>query len=173
MHSIYAELIGVSQTDNSKLKTCVQSLRDLRAKARPLPDFDEVNCKSKWVMTFPGGHELSTECNKITVKVNFGFGSAAATENLVTGEWSDLEIEAGIDVGSGKWVQGQIEVGAEAGAYIKIGRRGISEWGVKGGAKAEVGRVKVISAESKVSITSGKAEGEVSSDFTTSKIEYK
>ena len=151
-----------------------------------LPDFDEVNCKNKWFMSFPGGHELSTECNKLTFKVNFLVGSVARTENLVTGEWTEFEIEAGLDIGSKEYLGGALEAGAEVGSYIKIDRSGINDWGLKGGAAIKMGMenvkigsvekdlsVKAIEVSGKLSMVSGKAEVEISSDFSSNKIEFK
>jgi hypothetical protein len=155
-------------------------------KKASLPDFDEVNCKIKWFMSFPGGHELSTECNKLTFKVNFLIASVARTENLVTGEWNEFEIEAGMDVGSKQWGGGLVEAGAELGGYVKIDRSGVNDWGVKAGAGIKAGNenvkvgnkevnlgVKAIEVSGKVSMVSGKAEAEMSSDFSSNKIEWK
>jgi hypothetical protein len=151
-----------------------------------LADFDEVNCKSKWFMAFPGGHELSTECNKLTFKVNFLIASVARTENLVIGEWNEFEIEAGLDVGSKQWGGGAVEVGAEVGGYVKIDRSGVNDWGAKAGAGIKAGNetvkvgtkeinlgVKMIEVSGKVSMVSGKVEGEMTSDFSSNKIEWK
>jgi hypothetical protein len=151
-----------------------------------LPDFDQVNCNNKWFMAFPGGHELSTECNKLTFKVNFLIASVARTENLVTGEWNEFEIEAGLDVGSKQWGGGAVEVGAEVGGYVKIDRSGVNDWGVKAGAGIKAGNenvkvgnkeinlgVKMIEVSGKVSMVSGKVEGEMTSDFSSNKIEWK
>lgn len=155
-------------------------------KKSKLSDFDEVNCNNKWFMAFPGGHELSTECNKLTFKVNFILASVSRTENLVTGEWNEFEIEAGLDVGSKQWGGGLVEVGVEVGGYVKIDRSGVNDWGVKAGAGIKAGNenvkvgnkevnlgVKMIEVSGKVSMVSGKAEAEMTSDFSSNKIEWK
>lgn len=151
-----------------------------------LSDFDAVNCNNKWQMTFPGGHELSTECNKLTFKVNLIVASVARTENLFTGEWSEFEIEAGLDIGSKHWMGGAVEAGLEGGVFVKIDRSGINDFGVKASAGVKAGSetvkignsnvplsVKLVEAGGKISMVSGKAEAEVSSDFASGKIEYK
>lgn len=151
-----------------------------------LSDFDAVNCNNKWQMTFPGGHELSTECNKLTFKLNLILASVARTEDLFTGEWSEYEIESGLDISSKHWMAGAVEAGVEGGVFVKIDRTGINDFGVKASAGIKAGSetikvgnsnvplsVKVIEAGGKISMVSGKTEVEVSSDFASSKIEYK
>jgi tetratricopeptide (TPR) repeat protein len=134
-----------------------------------LPDYDEVNCKDNWSMTFPGGHKLATRCNKIEVEVDFQVATLGAKEDLVTGEWSNFTIELGYDVGTGAYTGEVLDATAGVSAYIEFDKRGVQDWGTKGKSGVKVGGVKTIEGEKKISMMSGKPDmssnGEFKSDF--------
>jgi hypothetical protein len=103
--------------------------------AKPLQRFEDIHCPPDWKLEIPGGSGVSTHCTKITLKFGLGVAGGTYTEDLLTGEWTNMTIEIGKEIGSTK-IKG-IDVSAEAGAYIEIDRQGITDWGVKGSVGAD------------------------------------
>lgn len=136
-----------------------------------LAKWEDVHCPPEWHVT-TGPTSVSTNCNKITIKANLGIGEATYTEDLLTGEWTNMTLEVGKEIGT-KDISG-IEVGAEGGAFIEIDRQGISDYGVKGKLGAGDG-INSLEAETKVSLKSGKPSftGKASSGLDPLIVQYK
>ena len=118
-----------------------------------LAKWEDVHCPPDWHVT-TGPSSVSTHCNKITITADFGIGQATYSEDLLTGEWTNMTLEIGREIGT-REIRG-LEVGAEGGVFIEIDRRGISDFGVKGKLGASNG-VTGADAEAKVSLKSGTA----------------
>jgi hypothetical protein len=140
-------------------------------KNKGLAKWEDVHCPPEWHVT-TGPTSVSTNCNKITIKANLGIGEATYTEDLITGEWTNMTLEIGKEIGS-KDIGG-IEVGAEGGAFIEIDRQGISDFGVKGKLGAGDG-INGLEAETKISLKSGKPSftGKASSSLDPLIVQYK
>jgi hypothetical protein len=131
-----------------------------------LSKWEDVHCQPDWKANF-GGTSLSTHCNKITITTNILIGQASYTADVVTGEWTDMTVEIGGEIGT-KEIKG-IEVSAGGGAYIVICRRGVSDFGLKGNAGASTGVVNV-EAEGKLSLMSGQATFETKAGTALDKV---
>jgi len=118
-----------------------------------LSKWEDVHCQPDWNVKL-GTAGVSTHCNKITIKADILIGAASYTADVVTGEWTDMTLEIGREIGS-KEVKG-IGVSAEATAFIAIDRRGVSDFGVKGNVSAGTEFVNV-EAEGKLSLMSGQS----------------
>jgi hypothetical protein len=118
-----------------------------------LSKWEDIHCQPDWKANF-GSTGVSTHCNKITIKADILVGEASYTADVVTGEWTDMTLEIGREIGS-REVKG-VGVSAGAKAFIAIDRRGVSDFGVKGNAGAGNDFVNV-EAEGKLSLMSGKA----------------
>jgi hypothetical protein len=131
---------------------------------KPLQRFEDIHCPPDWKLEISGGSGVSTHCTKITLKLGFDLevfsGSVSNTEDILTGEWTNLTIEVGAEVGSKKFFgQGEdalVTIGAGAATFIEIDRQGISDWGVKGSVGADAVGVVNAGAEVKISMMSGK-----------------
>ena len=132
-----------------------------------LSKFEDIHCDNKWEMNFVGGTSVSTDCNKITIKLDFQAFQVTKTDDLFTGEWTNMTLEFGKSIGTKEiGISGIVEAGAEAGAFIEIDRRGISDYGVKGKAGVGIKDLTNNGAEVKVSLKSGKASFGVKSELT-------
>jgi len=146
-----------------------------------LSKWEDINCGNKWEMKIPGS-EVSTDCNKITFKFDILLAEGSYTEDLFTGKMTNMTLEAGVDIGSKKVTDKLgVEVGGvgiEGGVTIEIDGTGVNGWevkdyGVKGKAGLEGGKITLIGAEGKVSIKSGKSSFEVKSDMSKASVSYK
>lgn len=118
-----------------------------------LSKWEDVHCQPDWKVKL-GSAGVSTHCNKITITADILIGQASYTADVVTGEWTDMTLEIGREIGS-KEVKG-IGVSAGATAFIAIDRRGVSDFGVKGNVGAGTEFVNV-DAEGKLSLMSGQS----------------
>lgn len=118
-----------------------------------LSKWEDVHCQPDWNVKL-GSAGVSTHCNKITITADILIGQASYTADVVTGEWTDMTLEIGREIGS-KEVKG-IGVSAGATAFIAIDRRGVSDFGVKGNVSAGTEFVKV-ETEGKLSLMSGQS----------------
>ena len=156
-----------------------------------LAKWEDVHCPEPWGIDLPLGSSVSTECNKIIVKVDLQVLEGSATQDLITGEWTNYTLEAGVDIGTKK-VFGEIgkkvfNAGVEGGFFIEIDKSGVSGWGVKDygvKGKATVGSTTgtkstqgsaptLIEAAGKLSLKSGKASFEVKALGSKTVVEYK
>jgi len=141
-----------------------------------LSKFEDLHCGNKWQMKLPFS-EVSTDCNKITFKFDVLFAEGSYTEDLFTGEWTNMTLEVGVNIGSKKVTDKLgVKVGgveAEVGGFIEIDRTGISNYGVKGKVGLEGGDITLIGAEGKISLKSGKSSFEIKSDMSKASVDYK
>jgi hypothetical protein len=140
---------------------------------KELSKWNDLNCGNKWSMNIPFCG-VATDCNKITFTFDALIFEGSYSEDLFTGEFTNLTLETGMGVGSKKLGAGQIaEIGGEAGVFIEIDKQGISDYGVKAkvaaGANEEVavnGSQVQVSAEGKISLKSGKPSFQVKSELS-------
>jgi hypothetical protein len=118
-----------------------------------LSKWEDIHCQPDWNVKL-GTAGVSTHCNKITITADILVGETSYTADVVTGEWTDMTLEIGREIGS-KEVKG-VGVSAGAKAFIAIDRRGVSDFGVKANVAAGTEFVNV-EAEGKLSLMSGKA----------------
>ncbi|MBX9784121.1 MAG: hypothetical protein K2X48_12600 [Chitinophagaceae bacterium] len=141
-----------------------------------LANWNDLNCGNKWEMKLPGS-EVSTDCNKITFKFDILVAEGSYSEDLFTGQWTNMSLEIGVGIGSKKITdKSGIEVGgagAEVGAFIEIDRTGITDYGGKGKVGLEGSGITLIGAEGKVSLKSGNSSFEVKSDMSKASVSYK
>lgn len=124
-------------------------------KSKGLQRFEDIHCPPDWELNIPGGSGVSTHCTKITLKLGFGIGEASYTEDLLTGEWTNMTVEIGKEIGSKELGGTGVEVGVGAAGFIEIDRQGITDWGVKG--KGGVGNGGAgLESEVKISLMGGK-----------------
>ncbi len=146
--------------------------------------WEDTNCGNKWELNLPGGNKVSTDCNKISIKLDFQFAEWTGTQDLFTGEWTNHTFEIGSNIGTkkifGNAGKEVFEAGVEGGIVIEVelDRTGVNGWEVKDyGGKGKVGvsgsEVTVIGAEGKVSLKSGKASFEIKSDLSNTVVTYK
>jgi tetratricopeptide (TPR) repeat protein len=141
-----------------------------------LADWNDVNCNNNWEANL-GVSTVSTNCSKITLKFDVLIAEGSFSQDLFTGEWTNMSLEIGRGIGS-KTITDKLGmeiggVGVEVGAFIEIDRTGISDFGVKGKAGLEGGRLSLAGAEGRISIKSGKASFEVKSDLSKAAVSYK
>ena len=148
-----------------------------------LSNWNDLNCGNKWEIELPFSG-VATDCNKITFKFDLLFAEGSYSEDLFTGEWTNMSLEVGMGIGS-KTVSDKlgVEIGgaeAEVVAYIEIDRTGITDYGGKGkvglsGGEAVpvIGSVSLIEAEGKISLKSGIPSFEVKSDLSNASVSYK
>jgi hypothetical protein len=141
-----------------------------------LAKWDDVNCINNWKANL-GVTKVSTDCNKITLEFDLSIMEGSYSEDLFTGDWTNMSLEIGKEIKS-KSVTDKLglEVGgvsAEVGVTIEIDRTGITDVGVKGKVGVEGGGLTLAGAEGKVSITSGKASMEVKSDMSKASVNFK
>ena len=141
-----------------------------------LANWNDLNCGNKWEMKLPGS-EVSTDCNKITFKFDILIAEGSYSEDLFTGQWTNMSLEIGVGIGSKKVTDKLgVEVGgvgAEVGAFIEIDRSGITDYGGKGKVGLEGGDITLVGAEGKISLKSGKPSFEVKSDMSKASVSYK
>lgn len=146
-----------------------------------LSKWEDINCGNKWSMQLPGSG-VSTDCNKITFTFDILFAEGSFSQDLFTGKMTNMTLEAGVDISSKKVTDKLgVEVGGvgiEGGVTIEIDGTGVNGWevkdyGVKGKAGLEGGKITLIGAEGKVSIKSGKSSFEVKSDMSKASVSYK
>ncbi|WP_462255020.1 hypothetical protein [Ferruginibacter sp.] len=156
-----------------------------------LSKWEDVHCPEPWEMSFAGGTTLSTECNKITLKLDFQLFEISGTQDMITGEWTNFTLEAGIDIGTKRVLGGAgkkvFDAGVEGGFFVEIGTSGVSGWEVKdygGKGKISAGGTTgtkgnegssptLMEGEGKISLKSGKAAFEVKALGSKTVIEYK
>lgn len=145
-----------------------------------LANWNDLNCGNKWEMKIPFCG-VATDCDKITFKFDVLFAEGSYSENLFTGEWTNMTLEVGAGIGSKKVTDKLgVEIGGaevEVGGFIEIDRSGISDYGVKGKAAITggeavpvVGSISLIEAEGKLSLKSGKPSFEVKSDMSKASV---
>jgi len=141
-----------------------------------MANWNDLNCGNKWEMKLPGS-EVSTDCNKITFKFDILIAEGSYSEDLFTGQWTNMSLEIGVGIGSKKVTDKLgVEVGgigAEVGAFIEIDRSGITDYGGKGKVGLEGGDITLVGAEGKISVKSGKPSFEVKSDMSKASVSYK
>lgn len=141
-----------------------------------MANWNDLNCGNKWEMKLPGS-EVSTDCNKITFKFDILIAEGSYSEDLFTGQWTNMSLEIGVGIGSKKVTDKLgVEVGgigAEVGAFIEIDRSGITDYGGKGKVGLEGGDITLVGAEGKISLKSGKPSFEVKSDMSKASVSYK
>ncbi len=156
-----------------------------------LSKWEDVHCPEPWEMSFVGGTSVSTECNKITLKLDFQVFEVSGTQDMITGEWTNFTLEGGIDLGTKRVLGGTgkkvFDAGVEGGFFVEIGTSGVSGWEVKdygGKGKISAGGTTgtkgnegssptLIEGEGKLSLKSGKASFEVKALGSKTVIEYK
>jgi hypothetical protein len=156
-----------------------------------LSKWEDVHCPEPWEMSFAGGTSVSTECNKITLKLDFQIFEISGTQDMITGEWTNFTLEGGIDIGTKRVFGGAgkkvFDAGVEGGFFVEIGTSGVSGWEVKdygGKGKISAGGTTgtkgnegssptLMEGEGKISLKSGKASFEVKALGSKTIIEYK
>jgi hypothetical protein len=156
-----------------------------------LSKWEDVHCPEPWEMSFVGGTSLSTECNKITLKLDLQIFEISGTQDMITGEWTNFTLEGGIDIGTKRVFGGAgkkvFDAGVEGGFFVEIGTSGVSGWEVKdyggkgkvsaGGTTGTMGNEgsspALMEGEGKISLKSGKASFEVKALGSKTIIEYK
>lgn len=141
-----------------------------------MANWNDLNCGNKWELKLPGS-EVSTDCNKISFKFDILIAEGSYSEDLFTGQWTNMSLEIGVGIGSKKVTDKLgVEVGgigAEVGAFIEIDRSGITDYGGKGKVGLEGGDITLVGAEGKISLKSGKPSFEVKSDMSKASVSYK
>lgn len=141
-----------------------------------LSKWDDVNCGNKWEANL-GVTSLSTDCSKLTLKFDVLIMEGSYSSDLFTGQWTNMSLEVGVDIGSKKVTDKLgVEVGgvgAEVGGFIEIDRTGITDYGGKGKVGLEGGGMTLIGAEGKIHLKSGKSSFEVKSDMSKASVSYK
>lgn len=110
-----------------------------------LPDFDIIHCNSHIVIWTPVG-KAHWDCNIETVEMDLGILKGKRTRNLLDGQTISASAELGIYKGIGSSELGPMkaELKAGGGGFIEWGPKGITDFGLVAGIKAEVGAVDII-----------------------------
>lgn len=110
-----------------------------------LPDFDIIHCNSHIVLWTPVG-QANWDCNIETVKLDIGILKLDRKKNLLDGQTISATAELGIYKGIGSKELGPMkaEIKAGGGGFIQWGPKGVTDFGLVAGIKAEVGAVDVI-----------------------------
>jgi Tfp pilus assembly protein PilF len=119
---------------------CKDAPEDDENQFQPLPDFDIIHCNSHIVLWTPVG-QSNWDCNIRTVKMDIGVLKFDHKENMINGQTISASAEFGIYKGVGSRDFGPIkaELKAGGGGFIEWGPKGVSDFGVKVGVKAEAG----------------------------------
>jgi hypothetical protein len=174
-YQIYPELGGFS-------KYCI-NVKTNPFTNNELANWNDLNCNNRWEMTLPFCG-VATDCDKITFKFDVLFAEGSYSEDLFTGEWTNMTLEVGVGIGSKKVTD---KLGVEIGGaevefvgFFEIDRSGTSDYGGKvkaaitgGEAVPVVGSMSLIEAEGKISLKSGKPSFEVKSDMSKASVSYK
>lgn len=174
-YQIYPELGGFS-------KYCI-NVKTNPFTNNELANWNDLNCNNRWEMTLPFCG-VATDCDKITFKFDVLFAEGSYSEDLFTGEWTNMTLEVGVGIGSKKVTDKLgVEIGGaevEIVGFIEIDRSGTSDYGGKvkaaitgGEAVPVVGSMSLIEAEGKISLKSGKPSFEVKSDMSKASVSYK
>jgi len=174
-YQIYPELGGFS-------KYCI-NVKTNPFTNKELANWNDLNCNNRWEMTLPFCG-VATDCDKITFKFDVLFAEGSYSEDLFTGEWTNMTLEVGVGIGSKKVTDKLgVEIGGaevEIVGFIEIDRSGTSDYGGKvkaaitgGEAVPVVGSMSLIEAEGKISLKSGKPSFEVKSDMSKASVSYK
>jgi tetratricopeptide (TPR) repeat protein len=110
-----------------------------------LPDFDIIHCNSHIVLWTPVG-KAHWDCNIETVEMDLGILKGKRTRNLLDGQTISASAELGIYKGIGSSELGPVkaELKAGGGGFIEWGPKGVTDFGLVAGIKAEVGAVDFI-----------------------------
>ncbi len=110
-----------------------------------LPDFDIIHCNSHIVLWTPVG-KAHWDCNIETVEMDIGILKGKRTRNLLDGQTISASAELGIYKGIGSHELGPVkaELKAGGGGFIEWGPKGVTDFGLVAGIKAEVGAVDII-----------------------------
>ena len=183
IYQIYPELGGFS-------KYCI-NVKTNPFTNKGLAKWEDVHCPEPWEMSFVGGTSVSTECNKITLKLDLQIFEISGSQDMITGEWTNFTLEGGIDIGTKRVLGGTgkkvFDAGVEGVFFVEIGTSGVSGWEVKdygGKGKISVGGTNgtkgnegssptLMEGEGKISLKSGKASFEVKALGSKTIIEYK
>ena len=174
-YQIYPELGGFS-------KYCI-NVKTNPFTNNELANWNDLNCNNRWEMTLPFCG-VATDCDKITFKFDVLFAEGSYSEDLFSGEWTNMTLEVGVGIGSKKVTDKLgVEIGGaevEIVGFIEIDRSGTSDYGGKvkaaitgGEAVPVVGSMSLIEAEGKISLKSGKPSFEVKSDMSKASVSYK
>ncbi|MFA5973544.1 MAG: hypothetical protein WC780_14425 [Lentimicrobiaceae bacterium] len=133
-----AEIIGQSGK-------CEDAAEDDEDAFAVLPDFDIIHCNSHIVLWTPVG-KARWDCNIETVEMDLGILKGKRTRNLLDGQTISASAELGIYKGIGSSELGPVkaELKAGGGGFIEWGPKGVTDFGVVAGIKAEVGAVDII-----------------------------
>jgi hypothetical protein len=174
-YQIYPELGGFS-------KYCI-NVKTNPFTNNELANWNDLNCNNRWEMTLPFCG-VATDCDKITFEFDVLFAEGSYSEDLFTGEWTNMTLEVGVGIGSKKVTDKLgVEIGGaevEIVGFIEIDRSGTSDYGGKvkaaitgGEAVPVVGSMSLIEAEGEISLKSGKPSFEVKSDMSKASVSYK
>jgi len=110
-----------------------------------LPDFDIIHCNSHIVIWTPVG-QANWDCNIETVKMDIGIFKGEHKKNLLDGQTISASAELGIYKGIGSKESGPLkaELKVGGGGFIEWGPKGVTDFGLVAGIKAEVGAVDII-----------------------------
>ena len=124
---------------------CEDAAEDDENPFAELPDFDIIHCNSHIVLWTPVG-KANWDCNIETVKLDIGILKLDRKKNLLDGQTISATAELGIYKGIGSKELGPMkaEIKAGGGGFIQWGPKGVTDFGLVAGIKAEVGAVDVI-----------------------------
>lgn len=106
-----------------------------------LADFYDMTCKDKSVMNMVIG-KITIECNKMTTELDSKFLKYKVKENMDTDQVIQGSVEIGLDFDLSKASElGPVKAEAKAELYgfVEFGDNGVTDVGIKAGAKATVG----------------------------------
>lgn len=109
--------------------------------AGELADFYDMTCKDKSVLNLVIG-KITVECNKMTTELDSKFFKYKVKENMDTDQVIQGSVEIGLDVDLAKASEfGPVkaEVKGELYGFVEFDGNGVTDVGIKAGAKATVG----------------------------------
>lgn len=106
-----------------------------------LADFYDMTCKDKSVLNLVIG-KITVECNKMTTELDSKFFKYKVKENMDTDQVIKGAVEIGLDIDLAKASEfGPVkaEVKGELYGFVEFDDKGVTDVGIKAGAKATVG----------------------------------
>ncbi|MBA4301657.1 MAG: hypothetical protein C0433_16375 [Cyclobacterium sp.] len=153
-HGIWLGMISGQEVRFGNPCVYVDDEEEEEAETGELADFYEMTCTQKSVLNLGVG-TITIECNKMTTKLDSKFFKYTVKENMDTDQIIKGSVEFGFDADlaePAKWGPVKAELKGEIYGFVEFDANGITDGGVKVGAKAGASTNLVSDSNSKASL---------------------